>query len=128
MVEILEIVVPAGVGLTTGIIGSLVAPWANWRIEELKQRNQTRRDLVEKLRKYLEEPSWSNDFENSGEFSRLKLFLNKTEVAEFSRAAIKVRKSGLSNGITINVDFDENRQKRKILEKLGVLEKRWHLL
>jgi hypothetical protein len=128
MAELLEVIIPAGVGLITGAVGSLVAPWANWKIEETKQRHQTRRELIEKLRKYLEEPDWSSRFEDSSEFSRLKLFLGEKEIIEFASGAIKVKKEGLSQVVELDIGFDENKQKRKILEKLGVLEKRWRLL
>jgi len=37
-------------GLVTGVIGSLVAPWANWSIEKRKQKLVYRRQLISEAR------------------------------------------------------------------------------
>jgi len=41
----------AGVlGLLAGILGSLIAPWANWQIEKKKMRRNARRSTLAQLR------------------------------------------------------------------------------
>ena len=47
--EIVVALISGGVGLTTGIIGSLVAPWANWGVEK-RRRIQERR--VERIKQW----------------------------------------------------------------------------
>jgi hypothetical protein len=55
--EIAVALISGGVGLTTGIVGSLIAPWANWGVEKRRLRQESRverigewRDGVEALR------------------------------------------------------------------------------
>jgi hypothetical protein len=52
----IQVAIIGGVaGLVTGVIGSLIAPWANWLIEKRKQKLAYRRELVAKWRKMVEE-------------------------------------------------------------------------
>jgi hypothetical protein len=52
---LLAAIVGAVAGIITGSIGSLFAPWANWRVEQRKQRLLYRRELIVKWRAMLAE-------------------------------------------------------------------------
>ena len=42
--------ISGGVGLTTGIIGSLFAPWANWGVEKRRLKRQRRVERIKEWR------------------------------------------------------------------------------
>jgi hypothetical protein len=48
-------VITAGIGVITGGIGSLIAPWWNWRIELKRLRFQQKKDTIAKWRTMLAE-------------------------------------------------------------------------
>ncbi|MDQ3816130.1 MAG: hypothetical protein M3362_00380 [Acidobacteriota bacterium] len=48
---LLAAIVGAVAGIVTGSIGSLFAPWANWRIKQREQKVAYRRELISKWRK-----------------------------------------------------------------------------
>ncbi len=41
-------------GLIGGAIGSLVAPWLNWKIEVKKEQLKSKKELILNLRTYLQ--------------------------------------------------------------------------
>jgi hypothetical protein len=72
-----EYIISGIVGLLTGAIGSLVAPWVVWKIEEKKQNRIDRVDLIKQLRIYTEthEPR-DHDFLNSHNYIRIRPYLS----------------------------------------------------
>jgi hypothetical protein len=48
--ELTPIIVASITGLGAGIIGSLVAPWAQWKIEEVRERTKERRKFLKSCR------------------------------------------------------------------------------
>jgi hypothetical protein len=48
--EVPVALITGSVGLTTGILGSLVAPWANWGVEKRRLRRQARVDRITEWR------------------------------------------------------------------------------
>lgn len=80
---IAKVVIPAVVGVVTGAIGSLFAPWANWGVEKKRQRLQARRLMVERWRQVLSDPELEQRiFAGSPEYSALRPYLPKKLVNE----------------------------------------------
>jgi hypothetical protein len=48
--EVPVALISGGVGLTTGAIGSLFAPWANWGVEKRRLKHQRRVDRIKEWR------------------------------------------------------------------------------
>jgi hypothetical protein len=48
--EIIVAVIGGGVGLATGIVGSLFAPWANWGVEKRRLRHAGRVERIKEWR------------------------------------------------------------------------------
>ncbi|MFI1918994.1 hypothetical protein [Nocardia sp. NPDC020380] len=48
--EIISTLISGGVGLVTGVIGSLAAPWANWGVEKRRLTRQRRAELLAEWR------------------------------------------------------------------------------
>lgn len=44
--EVWAALIGGGAGLCTGVAGSLIAPWVNWRIEQHRLRRETQTELV----------------------------------------------------------------------------------
>jgi len=57
----LSIVISAVVGLVSGAIGSLIAPWINWRIEKVRLKIEYQRKRIAGWREAIEQ---ANSFED----------------------------------------------------------------
>jgi hypothetical protein len=44
--SIVNAIIAGTVGLITGAIGSLIAPWVNWNIDKRRQKNKRRIELI----------------------------------------------------------------------------------
>src|SRR5438552_74382 len=79
----LEYIISGLVGLATGAIGSLVAPWIHWKIEERKELQKSKIELIKSLRAYLEnnEPR-EQTFLNSADYVRIRPYLSEAFVSD----------------------------------------------
>lgn len=59
--EVVTALIAAIVGLLTGAIGSLVAPWVNWGIEKRRKRHDKRGALVETWQAIIANPKFERD-------------------------------------------------------------------
>lgn len=122
----MDIIIPAIVGLVTGAIGSLIAPWVNWGIEKRKIRIKNREKLLEDSRNYIN----TNEF-NTKEFLRTtyysqlrpeftKEFVNDVEKILSHNATVSLHLGGRDSGI--------NNYKAHLLDEISVIEKKWNLI
>jgi hypothetical protein len=131
-IELSKVIISAIAGLISGVIGSLVAPWINWRIENKKLTRKSREDLIRSAREALEKDDLSNnEFRHLPIYSRIKPYLSEQAVkaveGEFSndgplsREAVRiVLGDGRNSGL--------NPFKNKVLDELTLLEKKWGLI
>jgi tetrahydromethanopterin S-methyltransferase subunit E len=49
----MEKIIIAIIGFVAGAVGSLIAPWVNWGIEQRKQRRASRNALINNARGYV---------------------------------------------------------------------------
>jgi hypothetical protein len=89
-----EYIISGIVGLLTGAIGSLVAPWVVWKIEEKKQNRIDRVDLIKQLRIYTEthEPR-DHDFLNSHNYIRIRPYLSDSLINDLEDSRTVVLQS-----------------------------------
>lgn len=64
MEAFLKIFVPAFVGLISGAVGSIIAPWIHWGIEKRRKQLEYRQSLIAEWRKMVKEITNLPDDEN----------------------------------------------------------------
>lgn len=117
----LTILISGIIGLITGALGSLVAPWVNWGIEKRKMRIEARRNLIEEARKELQKKPTSEEFRDTAIYSQIRQFLSEDVRNEIERDDyIGIELGGRGAGVNNFVP--------KVLDQLQVLESKWKLL
>jgi hypothetical protein len=103
------------VGLITGIIGTLIAPWVNWKIEQKKDNRNNKIQLINNIRLYLEnnEPRESI-FLNSPDYIKIRPFLSEDLINELE----SLNKTIISTSI-------RSIYKSKLLNELDYIEELW---
>lgn len=54
-----DLAVSAIAGLGAGVVGSLVAPWVNWGVEQRREQRKARADLLRAVEIDIEEPTFT---------------------------------------------------------------------
>ncbi|WP_298782448.1 hypothetical protein [uncultured Polaribacter sp.] len=101
----------------TGAIGSIVAPWFKWKLEQKKESRNEKVTLLRELRKFLEknEPK-EKDFINSEIYMRIRPYLSNEFVEELE--------DNTSGYISPN---SRSYYKGQLLKELEVIEDSWDL-
>ncbi|MGL4611556.1 MAG: hypothetical protein ACRCYY_18075 [Trueperaceae bacterium] len=125
--EISEVLIPV-LTLVASVLGTFLAPWANWRFEEKKLLRTNREQLVAECREALlaEEDSSAN-FRNLPIYSRVEPFLSEKLIGDIARNVCTIRGGDLKSSKEIpRLSVGEYRQ--DLLGELAKLEKRWKLV
>jgi hypothetical protein len=77
MDEFLRFAIPAVVGLITGAMGSLIAPWVSWGIEKRRSKVEARRRSIADARAELQHKPENKAFRESLLYSRLRPHLSE---------------------------------------------------
>ena len=116
----LEIGIAAIVGAIAGAVGSLIAPWANWGIEKRKRKFMWRKKLIEDCKDAL-----NVSYDNHKSFRETPLYANLRKLLSKS-----LREAMEDDSITIQV-VGRGREyplKKRLLDEINVLEKKWGLI
>jgi hypothetical protein len=113
----LSIVISAAVGLVSGAIGSLVAPWINWRIEKVRLKTEYQRKRIEEWRAAIEQANSFEDIRYTSAFAEIRQHMNKADLDRLFTVWI-------STG-DINT---EKLKLSKLLEVVNEVEKKWKLI
>ena len=106
------------IGLLTGTIASLVAPWINWRLERKKTEREEKQKLIANLRLYvLKNDPKNSEFMNSIEYIRIRPYLSELFVRELENTKEVVV---LTNSIRSKYQSD-------LLEQIDRIEEDWNL-
>ncbi len=124
----IKYVVPALIGLLSGIVGSLVAPWVKWGVEKRKLQLQTRARLLAAAREFI-----SSDKYNYREFIKTALYSQLLPHLSLScREGLKEKKPSAPNAIQLTIggrDAGANTQHRsRLLDEIARLEKSWGIV
>ena len=115
------IVISAGVGLLSGIVGSLVAPWVHWGIEKRRFRLQSRRNLVQEWKRALDiAPFDWEAFRQSSAYATLRSHLSPEALAHVESGSIMIQNVGRGQGI--------NNFRPFLLDEVARIERKWHLV
>jgi len=120
MEEFLKIAVPAFVGLVSGAIGSLIAPWINWGIEKRRSKLDDRRRFIADARAELQHNPDKKKFRESVLYSRLRSHLSERTSKEIESDAVTVQVGGRGSGANNFIP--------RVLDDIRVLEAKWDLL
>lgn len=112
------------IGLISGAIGSLIAPWAKFGVEKAKARLLNRRRFIHRIKKKIEIEEFDfSEFMNSSEYSVIKEHLSKdtiNEIEGISQNKLKIQTAIRGEGA--------NNFKYILLDAVHELEKKWKLI
>src|SRR5438132_10375429 len=81
MNAIWSILVPSLLGLLSGAVGSLIAPWVNWGVEKRREKLKYRREVIHRCRERIDSPDFTKQsFRATLEFRYLKRFMSKDDI------------------------------------------------
>ncbi len=112
-----EYIISGIIGLLTGALGSIFAPWFKWKLEQRKESRAEKVSLISELRKHLEqnEPK-NNDFLNSETYMRIRPYLSDFFVEE------------LEDGTSTYIESSSRSYyKAQFLKELELIEDSWDL-
>ena len=119
--EINQIILTSTIGLLTGAIGSLIAPWINWGIEKKKMRREARIKIIKEIKDIVANERLNRiAIINSPNYMVIRNKLSPKTIEELEKPL---------NHITVNlgspaIDFE----KRMVFEDICELEKKWRLV
>ncbi len=126
----LGIIIPALVGLVTGALGSIVAPWATWGVEKMKIKMEQRKQLLKDVREVLVDNNNLSyqSFIQTVAYSQICPYLSKKVIDTLEN------QGGGNNKIIIKIVVGSGRHSGAnnfgpmILDDLSRIEKEWGLL
>lgn len=117
----MEIIISAFIGLVTGAIGSLIAPWVIWGIEKRKRRLDRRQQFIERARAVVNAVDDRRKFCNHEIYTRLRPYLSKESLKFLDYREIIVNQ-------TVRGEIQVDNYKPYILKDILDLEKKWKLI
>ncbi|MCL6263183.1 hypothetical protein [Craterilacuibacter sp. RT1T] len=130
--ELSKLIFPAIVGLISGALGSIFAPWVHWGIEKKKMARKNREELIKEVRLVLSnEEIESSAFRNHAVYSRIRPYMS-----EKAKEAVEGEYSGsghmISEVIVIATGSGRhdgvNSFRNRVLDEISELEKQWGLI
>jgi hypothetical protein len=113
----LKVAIIAGVvGLLTGVVGSLVAPWVQWGIEKRRFRLNRRLEYIKQWRRFVSDDFDQSSFEETRTFKTLRPYLSQDLVAKIEDQDIYASMTG---GDPI---------RSQLLDEITSLEREWKLI
>ena len=114
-------VVVAFIGLIGGIIGSIFAPWVNWRIEKRRLKLAHRTELIKEWRTFIEGFDFENEnFGNSTVYGAMRPYMDDAIIKKFEaqRTFYATPDGGRGDQLF----------KQWASDQVAVIEKKWKLL
>ena len=117
--SVIGTVIVAFIGLVSGAIGSIIAPWANWSIEKKRKSIEYKQKLISDVRALIDSSSSIEDILKSSVWGVINANLSKEKVRSISADnLIHVASFGMS---------ELDMRKMALSEAIHKLEKRWKL-
>jgi hypothetical protein len=113
----LKVAIIAGVvGLLTGVVGSLVAPWVQWGIEKRRFRLNRRLEYIKQWRRFVSDDFDQSSFKETRTFKTLRPYLSQDLVTKIEDQDIYASMTG---GDPI---------RSQLLDEITSLEREWKLI
>lgn len=109
-------IIVAVIGLITGALGSVIAPWAKWSVEKRRMRMTTRRDKIAGWRLWLGRLRDRHGINESLRYTEIRPYLRESTRRMIEGGPV-VATRGRGGDPVMNA----------VLEDLGRLEARWGL-
>ena len=120
-IEWTNVIVAAITGLGSGAVGSLIAPWVNWRIEQKKEVINARRKFISDCRVELSRLQDINEIRRGSLYAQLRPHLDETLAKNIDSGAINVR---LGSGRKSGANYFHP----DLYDAVSKLEQKWKLL
>ena len=111
------IIISAATGLISGAIGSLIAPWVNWRIERVKLKTEYQRKRIAEWRQTIETARSFDEIRYTSTFADIRQYMSKPDVDSLFTAWVV---SGGGN--------PEKLKLARLLMEVNKIEKKWNLI
>ncbi|OCH04925.1 hypothetical protein [Aliivibrio fischeri] len=104
---------PALLGLLAGIVGTLIAPWVNWRIEKKRFKQQSRKELIDNARKFLASKEWvQTEFNSTVTYSEIRPHLSQGTINMIEKGELIIRR-GRGGNVIHSAVLDDLARKEK---------------
>lgn len=117
---LLKIAVPAVVGLASGAVGSLIAPWVNWGIEKKRLLIAARREFLKECRELIHSAPPREEFRSSNVYARLLPLL--------SSGTRELVESETTDIFVVGRIAEVNSYARRLFDEIAKIEREWGLL
>lgn len=122
-IELSKIITPAIVGLLSGALGSLLAPWIHWGIEKRREDRKKKQDLINLWRRYIARSFKWDIFRDTVTFSQMKPYLSDNIIKELDPT-----EEGESPTVHMRSVIGEDTLKKRLLDEITAIEKQWELI
>ena len=118
----LDNVIAAALGLISGVIGSLIAPWVHWGIEKRQTRRAARYDLMHEARTYVMSRQFGIvQYTKKDHYYTLRLEFSKEAAEQFDNLLEETTKGQ-------NVALNRDSARQLVLNEICRTEKKWFLI
>ncbi|TNZ03594.1 MULTISPECIES: hypothetical protein [Vibrio] len=118
----LDNVIAAVLGLISGVIGSLIAPWVHWGIEKRQTRRAARYELMHEARAYVMSKQFGIvQYTKKDHYYTLRQEFSKKAVARFDELLDQTTKGQ-------NVASNRESARQIVLKEICRTEKKWFLI
>jgi len=111
-------IIAAIIGLISGAVGSLLAPWVKWRIEKVRLQFEARKEKIKYWRNEIDNSDDFYSFIQTSTFQDLKKRLTDEELASFYKTWIEKNP---------NIDTQKSKLSR-FHEIVNSIEKEWKII
>lgn len=116
-----ERVIAGLLGLTGGVVGSLVAPWVQWAIEKRRKKVERRQDLVDRWREAIADyDGTGEEFASTPEYAAMRPHLDEEALDTMERGKIHIKKSRHSGSGKL--------WRKTMLDQVTQIEQEWDLV
>ncbi len=115
----MEVIISAVVGLITGAIASLIAPWVQWGVEKSRSRVEYRRAQISRWRDAIESFDFDSglSFGDTSIYAEIRPYLEPSFVSSYEAGTIFA-----SGG------RGPNHVKQRFLDAVSKQERKWDLI
>ena len=114
----IQLIISGVVGLITGAIASLIAPWVKWGIEKKKIQLDKKRQIIEEFRNILNDYGFDRKkLINNPNYRSIREFLHKESIKDLETTMPALR------GVMGNDAMDHD--KDRMYKALSELEQKW---
>ena len=115
-------IIAAAIGLVSGALGSLIAPWIHWGIEKRRQILCRRQRIIDDCRAALDNPAFSVfAFRETPAYAAIREHLNEEARSQTELASGTRIYTGFGRG-------EGNFHRTKLADEVARIEKQWKLV